>query len=148
MGLFGYPFDLSVDPLLPPDLEQPLLQLPFEPGKAWAFTGGPHGGWADGSAWAALDFAPPGDALGCVSTNDWVVAMADGPIVRTGNGAVVQDLDGDGLEQTGWTLLYMHIETRDRIEAGAYVKAGRADRASILRRRDIERHPRPPGPAL
>ncbi len=123
-GLFGYPFDLSVDPLLPPDLAQPLLQLPFEPGKAWAFTGGPHGGWADGSAWAALDFAPPGDALGCVTTNDWVVAVADGPIVRSGNGAVVQDLDGDGLEQTGWTILYMHIETRDRVEAGAYVKAG------------------------
>jgi murein DD-endopeptidase MepM/ murein hydrolase activator NlpD len=44
--------------------------------------------------------------------------------VRTGNGAVVQDLDGDGSEQTGWTVLYMHIESRERVEAGAYLEAG------------------------
>ena len=122
--LFGYPFNQAVEPLLPPDLAQPTLQLPFEPGKSWAFTGGPHGGWADGSAWAALDFAPPGDALGCVQSDDWVTAMADGQIVRTGNGAVIQDLDGDGLEQTGWSVLYMHIETRDRVQPGTFLKAG------------------------
>ena len=63
--LFGYPFDYAVEPLVPPGITQPDLQLPFEPDKVWSFTGGPHGGWADGSAWAALDFAPPGDALGC-----------------------------------------------------------------------------------
>ena len=34
------------------------------------------------------------------------------------------DLEGDGLEQTGWTLLYMHVEIRDRVSAGTYVKAG------------------------
>ena len=62
--LFGYPFLYSVEPLLPPNLTQPPMQLPFEPGNVWAFTGGPHGGWAEGSAWAALDFAPPGDAVG------------------------------------------------------------------------------------
>ncbi len=128
--LFGYPFDRAFEPVLPDNLRQPIMQLPFEPGKEWAFTGGPHGGWGDGSAWAALDFAPPGNELGCVLSNDWVVAVADGMIVRTGNGAVVQDLDlaagqpGDGLEQTGWTVLYMHIETRDRIVPGTYAKAG------------------------
>lgn len=50
--------------------------------------------------------------------------MADGLILRAANGAVIQDLDGDGLEQTGWVVLYMHIETQDRVQAGTYVKAG------------------------
>jgi LasA protease len=123
-SLFGYPFDFTIDPLVPKNLTQPTLQLPFETGKVWSFTGGPHAGWDGGSAWAALDFAPPGDALGCVQSDEWVVASADGPIVRSGNGAVVQDLDGDGYEQTGWTILYMHIETRDRVSAGKYLHAG------------------------
>lgn len=122
--LFGYPFDYAFEPLLPPGLSQPQLQLPFDTWDIWSFTSGPHGGWADGSAWAALDFAPPGDALGCVQSNAWVVAVADGVIVRSANGAVVQDLDGDGFEQTGWTILYMHIESRDRVQVGDKVKAG------------------------
>jgi LasA protease len=37
---------------------------------------------------------------------------------------VMQDLDGDGLEQTGWTVLYMHIESRNRVQPGTYVRAG------------------------
>lgn len=123
-GLWGYPFDLAVEPLLPPDLTQPTLQLPFEPGRVWSFTGGPHGGWDSGSAWAALDFAPPGEALGCVPSLDWVVAVADGPVVRARDGAVVQDLDADGFEQTGWTILYMHILTQGRVPTGTYLKAG------------------------
>ncbi len=123
-SLFGYPFDLAVEPLLPPDLTQPTLQLPFEDGARWAFTGGPHGGWADGSAWAAIDFAPPGEPLGCVQNEAWVAAAADGMIVRTGNGEVIQDLDGDGLEQTGWVVFYMHVESRDRVAPGTYLHAG------------------------
>jgi len=35
---------------------------------------------------------------------------------------VLQDLDGDGIEQTGWTLLYLHIAAQDRIPAGAYLE--------------------------
>jgi len=122
--LFGIPFDLAIEPLIPADLQQPALTLPFEPGTLWSFTSGPHAGWADGSAWAALDFAPPGEQLGCYITDEWVTAVADGLIVRSSSGAVVLDLDGDGLEQTGWTILYMHIETRDRVAAGARVKTG------------------------
>jgi murein DD-endopeptidase MepM/ murein hydrolase activator NlpD len=121
--LFGYPFDYAQEPLLPPDLEQPVMGLPFEEGVAWSFSGGPHGGWADGSAWAALDFGPPGD-VNCVPNDAWVIAMADGPVVRAENGAVVQDLDGDGNEQTGWTILYMHIESRDRVQTGTQLQAG------------------------
>ncbi len=123
--LFGYPFDYAYEPVLPPHLAQPAMQLPFEPGVEWAFTGGPHGGWGSGSGWAGLDFAPYTDTpLGCTISDAWVVAVADGLIVRVENGAVVQDLDGDGREQTGWTVLYMHIETRDRVQLGTHLQAG------------------------
>ncbi|MCX6069076.1 MAG: peptidoglycan DD-metalloendopeptidase family protein, partial [Chloroflexi bacterium] len=40
------------------------------------------------------------------------------------HGAVVEDLDGGGLEQTGWTILYMHMESRGRVQPGAHVKVG------------------------
>jgi len=130
LSLFGSPFAyIEQDPVVPVNVVQPQMQLPFEPGVEWAFTGGPHGGWGDGSAWAALDFAPPGGALGCVQSNAWVVAVADGTIIRTGNGDVIQDIDepgtqADGLEQTGWVMLYMHIESRDRVQPGNNIKAG------------------------
>lgn len=122
--LFGYPFDYDIASLLPPNLTQPPMRLPFQDGTVWSYTGGPHGGWDAGSGWAALDFAPPGEALGCVSSDAWVVAVANGFIVRAENGAVIQDLDNDGYEQTGWTVLYMHIETRDRVQPNTYVYAG------------------------
>lgn len=127
---FGFPFNFAIDPLIPEGITQPIMQLPFEKGRSWAFTGGPHGGWGDGSAWAALDFAPPGEALGCVESDEWVVAVANGSIVRADQGAVIQDLDpagektNDGLEETGWVVLYMHIEGRERVQAGDYVRAG------------------------
>lgn len=122
--LFGIPFDRSVEPLLPAGLSQPVLQLPFENTDVWSFTGGPHSAWGDGSAWAALDFAPPDSRYGCYSTSIWEVAVADGVIARSGNGEVILDLDGDGLEQTGWTILYMHVAAADRVAAGTVVKAG------------------------
>lgn len=123
-SMFGYPFDYAVEPLIPDNLSQPEMQLPFESGSTWSFTGGPHGGWGSGSGWAAIDFAPPGDTLGCVQNDAWVVAITDGQILRADNGAVIQELDADGIEQTGWTILYMHTETRDRVKVGTKVKAG------------------------
>lgn len=124
VNLFGIPFDYSVDKLIPANLTQPEMQLPFERGDTWSFTSGPHSAWGDGAAWAALDFAPPSEIFGCYTTNIWAVAVADGVIVRSENGEVVLDLDGDGLEQTGWTVVYMHVESRDRIAVGMRVKAG------------------------
>lgn len=122
--MFGYPFDFAIEPFLPRGLTQPALTLPFATGETWQFTGGPHGGWDSGSAWAAIDFAPPGEPNGCGQSDLWVTAVAPGLIVRAKNGAVVEDLDGDGLEQTGWTILYMHIEARERIVPGQYVQVG------------------------
>jgi len=121
--LFGNPFDLAIEPLKPHGLTQPNLSLPFARGETWSFTGGPHGGWDAGSGWAAIDFAPPGETACGTSSDAWVTASADGLIVRAKDGAVIQDLDGDGYEQTGWVILYMHIEARDRVQPGTYVYA-------------------------
>ena len=123
-SLFGYPFDYNFTPLVPGDLTQPPLQLPFEDGITWLFTGGPHGGWDDGSAWAALDFAPAEKDIGCSFSDDWVVAVADGIVVRSDHGAVIQSIDGDPYDQTGWSINYLHIETRGRVEFGTRLTAG------------------------
>jgi LasA protease len=77
---FGFPFQYALEPLIADDLVQPELQLPFEDGVVWSFTGGPHGGWDSGSAWAGLDFAPPGEPRGCVPSDAWVVAVAPGEV--------------------------------------------------------------------
>ncbi|NOH02284.1 MAG: LysM peptidoglycan-binding domain-containing protein [Chloroflexi bacterium] len=121
---FGNPFSYAVEPLVPPSISQPLMNLPFSAGESWYFTGGPHGGWDSGSAWAALDFAPPDNTGGnCLVSPFWVTAMADGYVVRASNGAVVQDLDNDGYEQTGWVILYMHVAEEDRVQPGEYLFA-------------------------
>lgn len=122
--LYGNPFTQAFEPLVPADLVQPPMQLPFEAGDVWSFTGGPHPAWDTGSGWAAIDFAPPGEPLGCVLTEYWATAAADGLVVRSGDGAVLIDLDGDGYEQTGWVLFYLHIDSHERIEAGTAVRAG------------------------
>jgi LysM repeat protein len=122
--LFGNPFAYTVDPLWPVDLQQPPFRLPWAVGETWYFTGGPHGGWASGSAWAALDFVPDHDQLGCYQTDAWVRAMAPGLVSRSGFGAVVVDLDGDGFAGTGWAVTYMHLESRDRAPEGTQVDVG------------------------
>lgn len=124
LRLFGNPFAYTVDPLWPATLQQPLMQLPWSDGESWYFTGGPHGGWASGAAWAALDFAPPDDELGVCQSDHWVTAMADGIVSRSDFGAVVVDLDGDGFAGTGWAVTYMHLETRDRVPVSTFVQTG------------------------
>jgi LasA protease len=122
--LFGNPFTYTVDPLIPSDLAQPELRLPWESGHIWYFTGGPHGGWGNDSGQAALDFVPRNESLGCAPSSEWVTAAASGLVLCSENGEVVIDLDGDGFEQSGWTLLYLHVYVQDRVEAGTYVQRG------------------------
>jgi len=114
----------GVEPLIPTDTVQPEMILPFEVGRLWAFTGGPHAAWSAADVWAALDFAPASDINGCYESNAWVVASMSGLIVRSDNGVVVIDQDGDGYEQTGWTMLYLHIASKDRIALGTWVDVG------------------------
>jgi LasA protease len=123
--LFGSsPFDFAVDPVVPDWLHQPRFALPFERGVTWAFTGGPHGTWENGYAFGALDFAPFDWSLAWCQSEQWVTALTDGLIVRTGGGQVIQDIDGDGHEQTGWVILYMHIDPRDSVAPGTRVEGG------------------------
>jgi len=125
-ALFGYPFAYEDNSLLPEDLTQPEWVLPFAEGEEWYFTGGPHWGWGTGTAWAAIDFAPPSpdDEYGCFESNSPVLAVADGRVVRSEFGNVVLDFDGDNSERTGWTILYMHIASEGRVSVGAEVKQG------------------------
>ncbi len=124
LSLFGEPFRVSSFPNLPEDLAQPELLLPFKDKEGWFFTSGPHSAWGDGAAWAALDFAPNEDAFGCYDSLKWVTAVADGLVVRSADGQVIQDLDSDGDEGTGWTILYMHIAGFERVAFGTELKAG------------------------
>jgi LasA protease len=62
--------------------------------------------------------------MGCVTVDNWVTAVADGLVTRTGDGVLALDLDLDGNEGTGWVLVYMHIESRDRVEPGTVLHAG------------------------
>lgn len=121
--MFGDPWSYEYL-IFEPGVAQPELELPFLPGHIWAFTGGPHGAWERDSAWAALDFAPGTEETGCGVSEDWVTSSAPGIVVRSAEGVVVVDLDGDGREQTGWALMYLHVAEEGRIPVGTYVETG------------------------
>jgi murein DD-endopeptidase MepM/ murein hydrolase activator NlpD len=123
IGLWGNPFDGPPIDVIPGDLEQPELTLPFEARQTWSFTGGPHPVWGDFSPWAALDFAPAG-VTGCAYTDKWVTAAASGVVVRAGDNTLVLDLDGDAFEQTGWVLFHFHLTNDSLPPAGTVVAAG------------------------
>jgi LasA protease len=126
--LFGDPWARAAayEPLLKPNFlnELPSLELPFAAGERWNFTGGPHADWGSASPSGALDFAPSGEGRGCYISKRWVTASAAGIVVRSGNGQVLLDLDGDGQEGTGWVLLYLHLADQDRAAVGTHVQSG------------------------
>jgi hypothetical protein len=125
-ALFGDPWAraANVEPLLPPGLTQPEFILPFQLNQTWAFTSGPHGAWGNAGALAALDFAPGSAVSGCVRSDLWATAMGSGLVVRRAKGVVVLDLDGDGYEQTGWSIMYLHIATESAPLVGTYLEVG------------------------
>lgn len=122
---FGNPLDDKV-PTIPAGLSQPPLSLPFRPGEIWRFTGGFHGGWGQGSAWAALDFTPPDEgSYGlCYTARFPTTSVARGKVVRMADGVIVIDLDQDGNEGSGWTILYLHIVRDESLQLGQIVEAG------------------------
>jgi LasA protease len=122
--LFGDPAQYAIEPLIPADVVQPTLALPWSGGELWYYTGGPHGGWNDGSAWAALDFVPDEGFLGCAVASSWATAAAPGLVVYSQDGEVTVDLDGDGHEQTGWVLFYLHVASVGRVPVGSWVEQG------------------------
>ena len=120
--LFGNPWESAVD-LFVEDLDQPPLILPFPGTNEWMLTGGPHAAWGSESPWAALDFAPKWDPKRRTSNKE-VVAVANGVIARADYGILVLDLDGDGYEQTGWSIFYLHVVAAEWISEGAVVHKG------------------------
>lgn len=124
--LYGNPWLMAaaVEPLYPPTLTQPQMILPFAVDQIWAYSGGPHGAWTRLGARAALDFAPGNTEPGCVPSQNWVVAAAPGLVVRSEKGVLVLDMDGDGFEQTGWVLAYLHIASESKIPVGSWVVQG------------------------
>lgn len=122
--LFGDPAQYAIEPLIPANVDVPQLVLPWADGELWYYTGGPHGAWNEGSAWAALDFVPDEGYLGCQPASAWARAAAPGLVVYSRDGEVVVDLDGDGYEQTGWVLFYLHVGSQGRAAVGSRVKAG------------------------
>jgi murein DD-endopeptidase MepM/ murein hydrolase activator NlpD len=123
-SLFGDPLVDPIEPLIPPDLAQPTLALPFEQNVQWSFTGGPHSAFGNRGPWAALDFAPSSNTPGCYASIEWVTAVAEGVVVRSERGQIIQDLGADGLEQTGWVIFYLHIDTYERVPEGTYLQVG------------------------
>ncbi len=122
--MFGDPWERAsaVGPIFPPGIVQPDLELPFMPGERWSFTGGPHYAWSSGTPRGGLDFAPVTGEPACVVSRAWVTASAPGVAVRSGHNVVAIDLDGDGHEQTGWVLMFLHIADNDRVAPGAKVE--------------------------
>ncbi len=115
--LLGDPWAWAMD-LLPGGLTQPPWQLPFEPGVLWSFTSGPHPGYGQALPYGALDFAPATNETGCVTSTEWVTAVGNGLIRYSGEGRVELDLGN------GWTAVYLHVATFERIPVGVKVNAG------------------------
>jgi len=118
-----------VEPLLPSGLKQPELSLPFPSNATWNYTCGPHTSWGvgDNPPLGALDFAPPTAQSGCANSVHWATAMASGHILSRPvltPGLVVQELDEDNNEHTGWVLYYMHIASTNRIQPDTKVETG------------------------
>lgn len=124
--MFGDPWIIAqyYEPIFTPNVLQPELILPFEEGVTWTYTVGPHAAWGAADVRAALDFSPPSAEPGCGENWSWVTAAGPGLVVRSEAGTVVVDMDGDGHEQTGWNIIYLHIATAHRVPVGTWVEAG------------------------
>jgi hypothetical protein len=122
--LFGDPEQYAIEPIISADTTCPTMALPWSAGEMWYYTGGPHGGWNDGSAWAAVDVVPDEGYLGCQVAASWATAAAPGLVIYSHDGEVKIDLDRDGHDETGWVLFYLHVAAQDRVPVGTHVNQG------------------------
>ena len=122
--MFGDPWERAeeVEPIYKADLTQPQLSLPYMPGHTWSFTGGPHSAWEKHGPEAAIDLNPGGYGNSCDPPEEWVVAVASGRVARIEPGVLLLDLDGDGDENTGWVILYVHLLSNYDIEVGDWLE--------------------------
>lgn len=121
--LFGDAWEYDIGLLVPANVQQPEIELPWPKGETWFFSGGPHSAYGEGTPWGALDFTPL-DVAGCTPLRQFAVAVADGTIARSMYGEVVLSLDESKDERQGWSVLYLHIGSDDRVRQGVQVKAG------------------------
>ncbi len=121
--LFGDAWQNDLGMLVPDDLQQPTMALPWPKGETWYFSGGPHAAYGAGTPWGALDFTTL-NVAGCTPLKEFAVAVADGTIARSMFGEVVLSLDESQDERQGWSVLYLHIGSENRVKEGAEVKAG------------------------
>jgi murein DD-endopeptidase MepM/ murein hydrolase activator NlpD len=121
--LFGDAWQNDLGVLVPTGLEQPVFGLPWPKGETWFFSGGPHSAYGAGTPWAALDFTSL-NVAGCTPLKEYATAVADGVIARSMFGEVVLSLDASKDERQGWSVLYLHIGSDNRVKQGAKVKAG------------------------
>lgn len=124
--LFGDPYANAIEPLIPPNLEQPTLRLPWNEGEMWYYTGGPHSAWGDLASWSAADFTP-NDIAGsgsCLASKKWAIAAAPGKVLRAERGRVIVSLNNGDFQGNGWTLLYLHMASAGRVNVGARVNTG------------------------
>jgi LasA protease len=122
--LFGEPAALVFEPVIPENLTQPALRLPWEAGEVFYYTGGPHAAYLSESAWAAVDFAPPDIIGNCFYSSKNITAAADGRLVVAEDGEIYVDLDADGNLETGWVLFYLHMALNEAVAHGDVVVAG------------------------
>jgi hypothetical protein len=123
-SMFGEPHTRALEALLPTDLTQPALELPFVAGEGWSLTAGPHPAWTAGTPRGALDLSPITTEEPCAASFRWVTSSAPGVIARARHNAVALDLDGDGSEATGWVLLYYHVAGAGMIAENSRVEVG------------------------
>ena len=126
----------------------PRLSLPWARGETWWLTGGPHGGWADGSAWSAVDFVPDDEARGCYVSKAWTTAVADGVVLGGGAGQMWLDLDGDGRRRDGSGRVLPAPRERRPCRRGHEGSRRRSARPSVVRGRHVERHARAHRPLI
>lgn len=118
-NIFGNPWARDLGPLIPADLDQPELELPFLPGESWGLTAGPHRAWNAGTPLGALDISPIKAEEPCIVSTTWVTASGPGVVVRAQDNTVALDLDGNGDEGSGWVIVYYHIAKQDMVPEGS-----------------------------